>query len=139
MIEFLEETVTGMFSTHGVDLSTVDNIFDEFSHSRLKSVPDAIEDDVMEHFTPFYNCYIGAVSIFMRNYEGWEIRELENYVSPLRGDTRFRLLFNRVGRRAATLFILFLFISEYIRCPPYGHPISIVDYIHGFVEGEQIC
>ena len=138
MIVFLEETVTGMFSTHGVDLSNVDNIFDEFSHARLNSVPDAIEDEVMGHFTPFYNCYIGAVSIFLRNYERWEIRVLEDYVSPLRGDSRVRQLFNMVGKRAATLFILFLFISEYIRSPPNDHPISIVEYVNGIIEGEQV-
>ncbi len=138
MIEFLEETVTGMFSTHGVDLSHVDNIFDEFSHSRLHSVSDAIEGEGARDFTPFYNCYIGAVSIFVRNYERWEIRELEDYVSPLRGDARVRQLFNMVGKRAATLFMLFLFISEYIRSPSYDRPISIVEYVNGIIEGEQV-
>ncbi len=138
MIEFLEETVTGMFSRHGVDLSNVDNLFDEFSHSRLHSVPEAIEDEGTRNFTPFYSCYIGAVSTFLRNYERWEIRELEDYVSPLRGDARVRQLFNMVGKRAATLFILFLFISEYIRCPSYDRPISIVEYVNGIIEGEQV-
>ena len=139
MIGFLEKTMTGLFSTHGVDLGKVDNIFYEFAHSRLHPLPDAIEDDVMGRFTPYYRCYMSTVSIFTKNYERWEIRELEDYVSQLRSETRFRDLFNEVGKKAATLFILFLFISEHIRCQQYPEPESIVDYINGFIEGEKIA
>jgi len=138
MIEFLKETMSGMFSSHGVDLGTVDNIFDEFAHSRLHTVSDVIGNEAIGHFTPYYNCYIGTVSIFMRNYKRWEIRELEDYLSPLRCDRRFRELFNEVGKKAATLFILFLLISEYMRFHQYHEPMSIVDYINGLIEGEQV-
>ncbi len=139
MIEFLKETMTGMFSRHGVELSEVNNIFDEFANSRLHEIPDVPEDEAIGHFTPYYNCYMGTVSIFMSHYERWEIRELEDYVSPLRADMRFHELFNEVGKRAAILFILFLFISEYMRAPRYQESMSIVDYINGLIEGEQVC